>query len=170
MRDPHRRIIGEIELEPVGDLLGAPGRRPAPVLTSSVTATDPSYVRTCQGRSVHFRDGASESSLDIVAERIVDGELGHFGSPSSPIGMPLCRQGTVVEVATAGRGIPSQFPRDRRWRTMQAPGDRAYATAAGAQQRDLLSFDEGQITTRQRGLTDRRHAPTVPEPAGRNGW
>src|SRR5690242_14084323 len=31
MRDPHGGIIGEIEWEPVGNLLRAPGRCPAPV-------------------------------------------------------------------------------------------------------------------------------------------
>src|SRR5438309_2071965 len=82
------------------------------------------------------------------------------GPPSAPIGMPLGRQGTVVEIATARRSIPSQFPRDRRWRAMQTSGDCAYATAAGAQQRDLLSLDKGQVTAGKRSLIDGGHAAT----------
>jgi hypothetical protein len=118
MRDPHGRIIGEIELDPVGNLLGAPRRRPAPVLASSMTPTDPPHIGTCQERPVEFGDRARKSILHVLAEGLIDGKLRQFGPPSTPICMPLGRQGTVVEIATAGRGIPSQFPRDRRWRAL----------------------------------------------------
>jgi hypothetical protein len=142
-RSPHRWIIGEIELDPVGDLLGTPGRRPAPILASPVTATDPPYIRTCDGHPVHFRHSASETVLDVLAERIVDGELRHFGSPSTPIGVPLGSQGSVVQGTAAGGGVPTQFPRDRGWRTVKPSGDRAHAVGAGAQERDFLPLDEG---------------------------
>jgi hypothetical protein len=108
MRDPHGRIIGEIELEPVGNLLGAPGRRPASVLASSVTPTDPPHIGTCQERPVEFADRARQGILHVLAECLVDGKLRQFRSPRTPICMPLGRQGTIVEIATARRGIPSQ--------------------------------------------------------------
>lgn len=40
---------------------------------------------------------------------------------------------SIVQIASARRGIPSQFPRNGRCRAMQAPGNHAYVTAAGAQ-------------------------------------
>jgi hypothetical protein len=135
-----------------------------------VATTDPTYVWTGEMRPIKLRHGPCEPVLHVVAQRIMDGELGAFRASRTPIGMPLGRQRTVVEITAAGRGISPQFPRDGRRRAMQALGDGAYATAAGAQQRDLLSLEERQIPARQRGLTDRRHAPTVPEPAGCNRW
>src|SRR5215210_4386403 len=116
VRDPHGRIIGEIEVQPMGDLLRAPGHRPAAVLASPVTTTNPPNARTCQMRPVKFRHGARETILHVLTERIVDGELRSFRSSRTPIGMPLGRQGTVVQIAAAGCGISAQFPRDRRWR------------------------------------------------------
>jgi transposase InsO family protein len=88
-----------------------------------------------------------------------------FGRRARSIGVPLGRQSTIVQRPTAGHGISSQFPRDGRWRTVQALGDCAYAADAGALQRDVLSVNEGQIAARQWGLVDRRHAPTVPDRA-----
>lgn len=86
-------------------------------------------------------------------------------TPRTPIGMPFGRQGTVVHIATARRGIPSQFSRDRRWRAIQAPGDCADTTAASTQQRDLLSLDERQVTTGQRSPAEAGHTATVAEPS-----
>ena len=40
VRDPHGRILGEVELQPVRDLLRAPRRCPPPVRPTPVTATD----------------------------------------------------------------------------------------------------------------------------------
>ena len=109
------------------DLLGTPGGRPAPVLAPSVPASDPPNRWAGQVRPIQLRDGAGETILYVLPERVIDGELCRFGPPRTPIGMPLCRQGAVVQIANTCRGIPSQFPRDRRWRAMQAPGDRAYS-------------------------------------------
>jgi hypothetical protein len=143
VRNPHCWIIGEIELESVGDLLGTPGRCPAPILAPPVSPTDPPNVWTSQQRAVQFRHGASQTLLHVLAERSVDGELRHFRAPSTPIGMPLGSQGTIFQIAAAGRGVPSQFSRDRRWRAVHAPGDCSNAVASGAQERDVLPLDEG---------------------------
>src|SRR3954454_1665750 len=105
MRDPHGRIIGEIELEPVGNLLGTPRRRPAPVLAPPVPPADPSPRGTCQACAVELGDRARQSILYVLAERIIDSKLRHFGTPSPPIGMPLGGQGPVV-VSAAMRFCP----------------------------------------------------------------
>jgi hypothetical protein len=49
-----RRIIGEIELDPLRNVLRTPGRRAAPILPSSVTPTDPPHIRTCQAHLSTF--------------------------------------------------------------------------------------------------------------------
>src|SRR5512139_1128485 len=41
VRDPHAFIIREIQREAIGDLLGAPGRGPAPILTARLVAALP---------------------------------------------------------------------------------------------------------------------------------
>jgi hypothetical protein len=110
VRNPHGRIIWEIDLETVRDLLGTPRRGPTPVLAPAVPTTDPAYIRSCQTRAIHFGDGACETILHVLPQRSVDGELRWLGSPSTPIGMPLGSRGSVIQLTTAGRGIPSQFP------------------------------------------------------------
>jgi len=70
VRNLHRRIIGEIELEPMGDLLGTPGRRPAPVLAPPVTATDPPNIRAGPVRPVRFRHGACETVLHVLGPAV----------------------------------------------------------------------------------------------------
>jgi hypothetical protein len=62
---------------------------------------------------IQLRHGACETILHVISERTVDGEFCAFWAPGTPIGMPLSRQGTVVQIATARRGIAPQFARDR---------------------------------------------------------
>ena len=115
VRNPHCWIIGEIELEPVGDLLRTPGHRPAPVLASPVATTDPADLWAGEVRPVHSGQGTCETVLHVLAERSVDGELRHFGSPSTPVGMPLGSRSSVVQGTAAGRGVPTQFAGNRGW-------------------------------------------------------
>ena len=45
VRDAHRLIIGEVDPQPVRDLLRAPRLRPPPILTATMTSTDPAHLR-----------------------------------------------------------------------------------------------------------------------------
>src|SRR6266511_3915162 len=45
VRDPHRLIIGEVDPEPICDLLWTPRLRPAPVLTATVPTTGETHSR-----------------------------------------------------------------------------------------------------------------------------
>jgi len=67
MRDPHGRIIGEIELEPVGNLLGAPRRRPTSILAPPMPPADPPHIGTCQPCAVELGDRARQSILYVLA-------------------------------------------------------------------------------------------------------
>jgi hypothetical protein len=74
---------------------------------------------------------------------------------------PAARTGNA-----SGRGLPkASLPRTPGPRPgfhpPLPPVGSGTVSAAGAQQRDLLSLGEGQVTARQRGLADRTHAPGV---------
>ena len=105
--DAHRRIIGEIDAEPVSDLLGAPRCRPAPILTTSMATADPPHIRASHARPVNSRDGARETVLHIAPQCGVGIELGRLWAPRTPIGMPLGRCGSILQSTATGRGVSS---------------------------------------------------------------
>src|SRR5207253_2765808 len=70
VRDPHRVIIGEVDPEPVRDLLRTPRPRPAPVLTATMSAADEAHVRSGYRLTVGPGDGAGEPLLHVLPERV----------------------------------------------------------------------------------------------------
>jgi hypothetical protein len=87
VRDPHGVIIGEVDPEPVRDLLRAPRGRPAAVRAAPMPATDPPDRRAGHRRAVRGHDRAREPVLHVLPQRIVGGELGHLRAPGTPIGV-----------------------------------------------------------------------------------
>src|SRR5207244_10200922 len=69
MRDPHRRIIGELDPEPVRDLLGTPRSRPAAVLTASMSTTDPAHIGPRHQLAVGPGDRTGEAILHVGTHR-----------------------------------------------------------------------------------------------------
>ncbi len=51
--------MGEIQAQPFGDLLGAPGAAPAPVFARAVTAAGPLHLRARNGNPVRPLDSAA---------------------------------------------------------------------------------------------------------------
>jgi len=123
VRDPHRGIIREVEREPVGDLLGAPRLRPAPILAATVAAADPAHLGSGDARAVRGRDDPGEPLLHIPPQRLVRGQLGRLRSPRAPVSVPLRGRCPVLEPTAAGRGVAVQLARDRRRRTPKPPRD-----------------------------------------------
>src|SRR3990172_4979891 len=74
VRDPHRVIIGEVDPQPVRDLLGTPRLRPTAVLTATMPTTDPSHIRPRHQPAVWLGNRASEALLHVVAQRVARGE------------------------------------------------------------------------------------------------
>src|SRR6266571_3628368 len=159
-----RGIIGEVEREPVRDLLGTPRARPATIVPPTMAAADPAHGGTSDARAVRRRDRPREPLLHVPPQRLVRRELGRLRSTRAPIGVPLRRRGTVLKPAAAGRGVPTQLTRDRRRRTPKPPRDLPHSCAAHAKQRDLLPLAERQVTARRRPQADRRHPATLAEP------
>jgi len=87
--DPHRRMIGKVDAEPVRDLLGAPCLLAAPVGAASVAATDEPNRGPAIWPAAWPGDHPGEPVLHVVAERGVGGELGDLGSAGPALGMPL---------------------------------------------------------------------------------
>jgi hypothetical protein len=65
--------LGEIDRQPVCDLLRAPRLRPPTILSAAVTATDPTHGRARHGRAVRPFDEPGEAVLYVVAQRVVGG-------------------------------------------------------------------------------------------------
>jgi hypothetical protein len=110
VRDAHRLVVGEVEREPPGDLLGTPRGRPAPVLAAAVPAAAPPYARTGQRPPVRRRDRACKPLLDVAPQRLVPGELRRLEAPRPSVRVPLGGDGPVLQIAAAGRRVAPQFP------------------------------------------------------------
>src|SRR4051794_41356052 len=69
VRDPHPRIIGELELESLRDLLRAPRAHPPSVLTARLVAALPQpRDRACRGRAVRQADLTGQALLHRLAQ------------------------------------------------------------------------------------------------------
>ncbi len=121
--DPHRGIIGEVDRQPVGDLLRAPRSSPAPILAAAVAAADPSDVGPRHKATVGPRDHARKTVSDVLSQLLVRSQLGHFGATRAPLDMPLGRGGPVLQAVRPSRGVAPQLPRDRRGVAAQTASD-----------------------------------------------
>jgi hypothetical protein len=105
MRDPHRVIMGEVDPEPVGDLLGAPRHCPAPVLAGTVAPAVPAHGGTGQPGTVRGRDHSCQSVLHVVSQLLLRSQLRHLWAFGLAVGMPLRACRPILEPSTAGRGV-----------------------------------------------------------------
>ena len=71
MGDSHGLIVGEIDPEPVRDLLGAPRCRPPSILSGPMTATDPAHLGAWHQLTIGAGDNATETILDVPAKLVV---------------------------------------------------------------------------------------------------
>jgi hypothetical protein len=140
--DPHSPIIGEVDRQPVGDLLGAPRPRPTPVLAAAVPSPYPPNRRTPNRRAVRGGHLAGEPVLHVLAQLGVAGKLGWLGPPRLTLGLPLRDRRPVLQLAASRRCVAAQLTRDRRRRATQLPGDLAYPELLGVQQWSALGLME----------------------------
>ena len=75
VRYSHGLIMGEIDPEPVRDLLGAPRACPASILSWPVTATDPAHLGSWHELAIGAGDNATKAILNIPAKLVVLSEL-----------------------------------------------------------------------------------------------
>jgi hypothetical protein len=122
VRDPHGLIIGEVDPEPVRDLLRAPRRGPAPVGPAPVAPSDPPHVRARHNCAIWPGDRAGEPVLHVRAEPLVCRQPRNLRAPRTPLCMPLRRRCPVVQPVRARGRVAPQLPRDRRRPSGQAAG------------------------------------------------
>ncbi len=146
---PHRLIIGEVNLQPVRNLLRAPRSRPPAVLASRLVPALPRCrCRTRHRIPVRSTNLAAEPLLHILAEPVVVGESRGLRAPGHQLSLPLRDRSTVVQPSTASGRVATQLPRDRRRRSPDPPGDLPNPDTLRPQQRDLLPLLETQIPAR----------------------
>src|SRR5438034_3477788 len=168
MADPHRYIVGEIDPQPVRDLLRAPCFRPTPILPPSMPATDPAHRRPGNRRATRCRDDTGQPLLHVHAQRVVRDELGDLRPPRASIRVPLRSRRAVLEPAAPRRSVASQLARDRRRRSPQTAGDLAYTLPLRLEDRDLLSLGEREVPAREPTTADCSHPTSLTEPPGAN--
>src|SRR5215217_8297161 len=71
----HRLIIGELDPEPVGNLLRTPCGRPPAVLSPTVASADPTDLRSQDRGPVRAGHRTGQPVLHILPQPVVGGEL-----------------------------------------------------------------------------------------------
>jgi hypothetical protein len=107
VRDPHGLIIGEIEREPVRDLLGAPRPRPSTVRSPPVTSPDEPHVGARDQLAVGSSDLAGQALLHVRVQLVVAGELGDLRTAGAPLGMPLRGRCPIRQLVATRRRVPA---------------------------------------------------------------
>jgi hypothetical protein len=80
--------------------------------------------------------------LHIISQDRINRQLCRLWPSGGPVGVPLCRGGSVFWSAVAARHIAPEFARDRAWRAIELASDGSYTKALRAQNGDLLTFRE----------------------------
>jgi hypothetical protein len=135
--DPHRLIIGELDREPVHDLLRAPRLYPSAITPMRLVPTFPFPTGRAESLAVVGADHTGQSVLDVGTQPVVGHQLRDLRSPSAPFGMPLCKRRLVVQPIGPRRGVAAKLPRDRRRAPAQPPGD--------LPNRDILRPPKGNV-------------------------
>ena len=102
VRDPHGLIMGEIDPEPVRDLLRTPRLRPPTISPPAVMATRPLHFRPWHHPTVRVGDHPTQTIPHIPAQFVVGRQLGDLRAAGTPLSVPLRRRGPIDHPTTAG--------------------------------------------------------------------
>jgi hypothetical protein len=108
--DAHAGVFRVIDPKSVGDLLGAPRGRPAPALSKHGATLLPYHLGACEAGAIDVRHLSREMLLDIGAQSRAAGQLARARSPCRAVGMSLCSDGAIVELATARGSVAAHLP------------------------------------------------------------
>ena len=162
--DPHRLIIGELDREPVRDLLRAPRLHPSAITPMRLVPTLPFRTGRADTLAVVTADHAGQSVLDVLTQPVVSGQLRDLRSTSAPLGMPLRDRRLVVQAVGPRGGVAANLARDRRRAAAQPPGDLPNADILCPPHCDVLALAECQVSGRHRRWQTWIHAASVAEP------
>ena len=160
--------MGEVDPEPVRDLLGTPRRCPPLGLSGPVTATRPAHLGSWHQLTIWAGDLTTQTIRHIVAKFVVGGQLGELRAAGTPLGVPLRSRCPINHTTTTSCGVAPQLPRNRRRATTQATTDLAHPHTLRTEDGDLFPFGKRQITARHRTQRDRWHPTSLAEPSRPN--
>src|SRR5699024_11189846 len=108
--DAHGLIIGEVERQPVRDLLRTPRQRPTPVSPVGLAQALPGRRgRARNDRAVRSADVACEPVLDVLPQPRILHELGGLGSLRGLLCLPLRHPSAVLLLTATAGGVAAQF-------------------------------------------------------------
>jgi hypothetical protein len=106
--------MGEMDLQPVGDLLRAPRQRPPPVGPVRLVQPLPRRrLRPADDRAIRSANVPGEPFLQVLAQPVIGHQLGGLRTLCSLLRLPLRDQRPVLGFTASGRGVATQFPGDR---------------------------------------------------------
>ena len=121
--DAHGFIIGEVELDPVRDLLGAPRLHPGPVLAVRLVApVNLGGFWPIDHHAVRSADLSRQPLLDVGVQPRVGDQLRGLRPPRGHVGLPLRDRRSIFELPAAGGGVATQLARDRSGVAPDHPG------------------------------------------------
>ena len=100
----------EVDREPAGDLLRAPGVCPPPILPPSMSTAFPGHGWAGHKSPARSDDAASQSFLHIGSQCRVDRKLPLLWPASGSLGMPLRCRRAILQTAASSGGIAPQLP------------------------------------------------------------
>ena len=147
--DPHGLIIGEVDRQPVRDLLRAPRRRPPPILTPRLVPALPRRIRPGHRRPVGTSDHAGQPVLHVLAQTLVGDQLRRLRATSPALGLPLRDRRPILEPPRPRGRVAPQPTRSRPARTRgRTPPGRS------PRPRFAVTRDEGQRAVNRRRLVE----------------
>ena len=164
MGDPHRLIFGEVDPEPVRDLLRTPRSRPTPVPTAAVATVGPLRIGARHQLTVRPHDHAGGPVLHIPTQRLARSELAHLRPAGAPLRVPLRGRRPILQAIRASGRVAAQLSRDRRGRATHPASDLTHPLLLSTKDRDLLPLSKRQIAPRPWSQRDWRHPTSLPKP------
>ena len=166
--DSHGLIIGEIDSEPVRDLLRTPRCCPPPVSSPSVTATGPAHLGSWHQLAIWAGDLTTQTILHILTKFVVGGQLGELRAAGTPLCVPLRCRCPINHTTTTSCGVAAQLPRNRRRATTKATTDLPHPHTLRTEDSDLFPFGKRQIMADEvsQGVAGSRVYPVFPGQSG----
>jgi hypothetical protein len=103
--DPHGLIFGEVDLESLRDLFGAPALHPPPVASMRLVAARPRRAGRPDRMTSAVPDVTGEPVLHVRTEPCVRGQLRWLRASGAALGVPLRERPSILETERSCRRV-----------------------------------------------------------------
>jgi hypothetical protein len=148
--DAHRLVIREVDRQAPGNLLGAPGFRPPPILTPARPTVFPPDGATTNASPDWRRDNTGKSFFHISAQGGIERKLGRLGAAGRSICVPLSGRRPISHSAAVGGCIAIELTGDCRASPPEATPNLPYGMTLRIEKRDLFALRQRQVPPRER--------------------